>query len=190
MALCQSYKKIVILKYLDTKLRSHQGNEGRIEELLFSFGNSADRVVFTSGMCFPSRIKYISDKLYLRMLLTCRTKIKFACYYDFCWMWGFVHCRFRRPRTNLLFTVDVSTLLTWFLVLFLNGPWMYGIGDGFCGVAIMPFLENKVSFSCLSKHIEALWSCQTLNNWHKLNYSNMWLFWMAFVSANALVQPA
>lgn len=39
-ALCQSYKKKVNLKPLDTKLRSHQDNEGRIEVLLFSVGGS------------------------------------------------------------------------------------------------------------------------------------------------------
>lgn len=64
VAFCQSYKKIVILKYLDTKLRSHQGNEGRIEELLFSFGDPADRVVFTSGMCFPkNKVVFVTNSI-------------------------------------------------------------------------------------------------------------------------------
>lgn len=37
VAWCRFHKKIVDLKHLDAKLRSHQDNEGRMEELLLAF---------------------------------------------------------------------------------------------------------------------------------------------------------
>jgi hypothetical protein len=66
---------------------------------------------------------------------------------------------------------------------------MRGTGDGFCTFAVMPSSQNKVSFSRLSKHIDYIMKLSdSLNNWHRLSYSDMWLFSMAFVFANALGQ--
>lgn len=53
VALCLSYKRAVNSKHLDAKLRSHQDNEGRIEEWLFSSWDPVRQGCFYVCVCFP-----------------------------------------------------------------------------------------------------------------------------------------